>query len=227
MFKVFVVAATYQAVCLPFRIRGAVPYYSGHRPPLYKRLHQLLLSDTIGLPDLDLLTVPATELQKLLAESKVSTVDLVERYLAQIENHNHNGTGLKAIISTAPRENVLKLAQKLDDERKTGNLRGPMHGIPITVKSGRSNNIDACRFVGSSSGSAVGVAAGFAPVSIGAETDGSVVQPATRAALYGLKASHGSTEPGGVLPGALSFDSLGGFAKTRADLVEVMSSLMG
>ncbi|KAL8806970.1 MAG: hypothetical protein Q9182_000951 [Xanthomendoza sp. 2 TL-2023] len=154
------------------------------------------------------LTVTATELQELLAEGKVSTVDLVKCYLAQIENHNHNGARLNAIISTAPRDNVLRLAQTLDDERKVGKLRGPMHGIPIITPAG------------SSSGSAVGVAAGFAPVSIGAETNGSVVQPATSVALYGLKASHGSTAPGGVLPGVLSFDCLGGFAKTPADLAE-------
>ncbi|KAL8817135.1 MAG: hypothetical protein Q9223_003980 [Gallowayella weberi] len=276
MFKVFVAAAAFQAVCLPFRLRGAVPQYSGHRPPLHKRLHQVLLSDSIGLPDLDLLTVTATELQELLAERKISTVDLVKRYLAQIENHNHKGAGLNAIISTAPQDNVLQLAQTLDDEWKMDNLRGPMHGIPILVKDvfltpslgmettcgsfalkGQRATRDATAveqlmnagFViiakasltvcfsmggvkyptpflshntpaGSSSGSAVGVAAGFAPVSIGAETDGSMVQPATRAALYGLKASHGSTALGGVLPGALSFDCLGGFAKTPADLAE-------
>ncbi|KAL8811974.1 MAG: hypothetical protein Q9200_001372 [Gallowayella weberi] len=237
----------------------------------------------MGLPDLDLLTVTATELQELLAERKISTVDLVKRYLAQIENHNHKGAGLNAIISTAPQDNVLQLAQTLDDEWKMDNLRGPMHGIPILVKDvfltpslgmettcgsfalkGQRATRDATAveqlmnagFViiakasltvcfsmggvkyptpflshntpaGSSSGSAVGVAAGFAPVSIGAETDGSMVQPATRAALYGLKASHGSTALGGVLPGALSFDCLGGFAKTPADLAEVISSLMG
>ncbi|KAI4184066.1 MAG: hypothetical protein L6R41_004993 [Letrouitia leprolyta] len=42
---------------------------------------------------------------------------------------------------------------------------------------------------GSSAGSAAGEAAGFAPVSIGTESDGSVVQPATRALLYGMKAT--------------------------------------
>lgn len=73
----------------------------------------------------------------------------------------------------------------------------------------------------------MGVVAGFAPFSVGSETDGSVVQPATRAALYGLKASHGSTEVAGVLLGALSFDCLGGFAKTPADLASLMSVLVG
>lgn len=55
-----------------------------------------------------------------------------------------------------------------------------------------------CTPAGSSSGSTVAIAAGFAPVSLGAETDGSVVQPATRVALYGLKATYGSTDVTGV-----------------------------
>ena len=57
--------------------------------------------------------------------------------------------------------------------------------------------------------------------------NGCVVQPASRAALYGLKASHGSTELAGVLPGALSFDCLGRFAKMPVDLANLMRALMG
>lgn len=53
-----------------------------------------------------------------------------------------------------------------------------------------------------------------------------MVQPATRAALYGLKASHGATDTSGVQPGAISFDCLGGFAKTPTDLADLMSVIM-
>lgn len=51
------------------------------------------------------------------------------------------------------------------------------------------------------------------------------MQPASRAALYGLKASHGSIDTAGVLPGGSSFDCLGGFAKTPTDLANMMSIL--
>ena len=88
----------------------------------------------MALPDLDVLTVTATELRKLLEENKVSTVDLVQLYLAQIERHNHKGAELNAVISTAPWEDVLARAQTLDDERKESHVRGPMHGIPIIIK---------------------------------------------------------------------------------------------
>ena len=58
----------------------------------------------------------------------------MEIYLQQIEKHNHAGAKLNAIIATAEREVVVTRAAALDEERKGGNLRGPLHGIPIIVK---------------------------------------------------------------------------------------------
>ncbi|KAI0842210.1 hypothetical protein F5Y06DRAFT_293034 [Hypoxylon sp. FL0890] len=62
--------------------------------------------------------------------------------------------------------------------------------------------------------SAVGTAAGFAPLSIGAEADGSIVQPAVRAALYGLKGTVGDANMAGTQSGAALFDSAGPIAKS-------------
>ena len=69
------------------------------------------------------------------------------------------------------------------------------------------------------------MAAGFAPVSIGTETDGSLVQPATRAALYGMKATPGSVNTAGIQPISPAFDSVGGLAKTPEDLANIMGIL--
>ena len=71
------------------------------------------------------------------------------------------------------------------------------------------------------------MAAGFAPVSIGTETDGSLVQPATRAALYGMKATPGSVNTAGIQPISPAFDSVGGLAKTTEDLANIMGILLG
>ena len=71
------------------------------------------------------------------------------------------------------------------------------------------------------------MAAGFAPVSIGTETDGSLVQPATRAALYGMKATPGSVNTAGIQPISPAFDSVGGLAKTPEDLANIMGILLG
>ncbi|KAF2469965.1 amidase signature enzyme [Lindgomyces ingoldianus] len=78
---------------------------------------------------------------------------------------------------------------------------------------------------GSSAGSAAGIAAGFAALGVSTETDGSTVQPATRAALYGLKATLGSAPTWGSQPITPIFDSIGGMAKTPSDLANLMEVL--
>ncbi|KAL8854605.1 MAG: hypothetical protein Q9221_000640 [Calogaya cf. arnoldii] len=78
---------------------------------------------------------------------------------------------------------------------------------------------------GSSAGSAAGVAAGFAPVSIGTESDGSLVQPATRASLYAMKATLHTVDTFGIQPISPEFDSAGGMAKTVEDLAKIMDLL--
>ncbi|KAH6635528.1 amidase signature domain-containing protein [Chaetomium sp. MPI-SDFR-AT-0129] len=71
---------------------------------------------------------------------------------------------------------------------------------------------------GSSSGSAVGVSAGYSPISIGTEADGSLVTPASRAALYGMKPTVGSTPMDGIFVISTTFDDVGAMAKSVDDL---------
>ncbi|KAI0206693.1 amidase signature domain-containing protein [Astrocystis sublimbata] len=79
---------------------------------------------------------------------------------------------------------------------------------------------------GSSSGSAVGVAAGFAPWSIGDESDASIVCPALRAALYGMKATVGAIDMSGTQSAGNTFISSGGLTKSVADLADLMKILI-
>jgi amidase len=64
----------------------------------------------------------------------ISSVEIVELYLHQIEQHNRRGRQLRALISVAPKHELLKIAKKLDEERLRGKIRGPLHGIPIVLK---------------------------------------------------------------------------------------------
>jgi amidase len=59
---------------------------------------------------------------------------------------------------------------------------------------------------GSSSGSAVAVAANLVPAAIGSETDGSIVAPASKASVVGLKTTLGRIPTLGVIPLASSQD---------------------
>ncbi|KAL8947465.1 MAG: hypothetical protein Q9222_006259 [Ikaeria aurantiellina] len=80
--------------------------------------------------------------------------------------------------------------------------------------------------MGSSSGSAVAVSAGFSPWSIGAETNGSLNSPASRASLYALKPTVGSVSDDGVFKLTDAFDSLGAMAKCVDDLAALTEILL-
>lgn len=81
---------------------------------------------------------------------------------------------------------------------------------------------------GSSSGSAVAVAAGFAPLALGTETSGSVCMPANRAGIYSIKASlEAVTIDDGVFRLTREFDGVGGMARCPADLEALMRGVMG
>ncbi|KAI1505674.1 amidase signature domain-containing protein [Biscogniauxia marginata] len=79
---------------------------------------------------------------------------------------------------------------------------------------------------GSSSGSAVGTTAGFSPISIGSESDGSIVQPAIRASLYSMKGTVGDINMKGTMSGGAGFDSAGPIAKSVDDIADVMDILL-
>lgn len=71
------------------------------------------------------------------------------------------------------------------------------------------------------------MAAGFAPIGIGAETDGSIVQPGTRAGLFALKPSCGTTPLAGAMPINQNFDTIGAIGRTAKDLADMIGLLDG
>jgi Asp-tRNA(Asn)/Glu-tRNA(Gln) amidotransferase A subunit family amidase len=87
-----------------------------------------------SLPEIDIHTATAADLQQLLSEGRVKSTDLVDLYLHQIESHNHRGLHFNAMISTTPQNIPLAIAETLGKERAAGKFRGPLHGIPVSVK---------------------------------------------------------------------------------------------
>ncbi|KAJ5916612.1 amidase signature enzyme [Penicillium tannophilum] len=247
------------------------------------------------------LTTNAVDLQQLLEEYKITSAQIVEEYLAQIDRYE---PALNALISPAPRDKVRKVAKARDEERQKGQIRGPFHGIPIVLKDsfvtasglGMSTTAGSYAFVGakaskngsitqrlidagliilgkanmtelagmkmtmmmpgwsahggqtlspyvgkmeenenilghslapggSSTGSAVAVAAGFSPLAMATETIGSIVTPSTRAALYALKPTTGLQDTTGLYTMTEFFDSPGPMAKSVAD-VRVLSEIL-
>jgi aspartyl-tRNA(Asn)/glutamyl-tRNA(Gln) amidotransferase subunit A len=80
---------------------------------------------------------------------------------------------------------------------------------------------------GSSSGSAVAVAAGLAPAAIGSDTGGSVRIPAAACGLTGLKPTYGLISLYGVVPLATTLDSIGPLAHSAEDTALITAALAG
>ena len=80
---------------------------------------------------------------------------------------------------------------------------------------------------GSSSGSAVAVAAGLAPAAIGSDTGGSIRIPAALCGLTGLKPTYGLISLAGVVPLALTLDSLGPLAHNAEDAALLTAAMAG
>lgn len=80
---------------------------------------------------------------------------------------------------------------------------------------------------GSSGGSAAIVAAGLLPFALGSDTNGSVRVPASLTGIFGLRPTHLGLPIEGVFPFAESFDDIGPFATSVADLRAVWNVLRG
>ncbi|CAK7233312.1 hypothetical protein SCUCBS95973_008552, partial [Sporothrix curviconia] len=79
---------------------------------------------------------------------------------------------------------------------------------------------------GSSSGSAVAVAAGYAPLAIGTETMGSLIMPSDRAGLYTIKPTLKIVPQAGIIPVTYEADSAGPMAKSVLDMAALLDALV-
>jgi len=80
---------------------------------------------------------------------------------------------------------------------------------------------------GSSSGSAVAVAAHLADIALGTDTGGSVRVPASFCGIFGFRPSHGRVSLDGVVPLASRYDTVGWFSRTAEVLWRAGSVLLG
>src|SRR5256886_2275331 len=77
----------------------------------------------------DLLSKSLTEVVHLITSRAFPSVDLNQTYLNRIEETN---SSVNAIVTIAP--DILERARHCDSELARGNVIGPLHGIPLTVK---------------------------------------------------------------------------------------------
>ncbi len=80
----------------------------------------------------DVMERSVTELGAALDAGEVTSRELVEGYLARIDAYDQRGPLLNAMVVINP--NAADEADRLDAERAAGQVRGPLHGVPVVVK---------------------------------------------------------------------------------------------
>lgn len=99
------------------------------------------------MSDVELEEVTIAELQERLGRGELTTSALTESYLRRIDAVDRDGPRLRSVIETNP--DAPEIAAALDEERRAGRVRGPLHGIPILVK----DNIDTADRMQTTAGS--------------------------------------------------------------------------
>jgi Asp-tRNA(Asn)/Glu-tRNA(Gln) amidotransferase A subunit family amidase len=215
-----------------------------------------------------------------MTTGQISSRELTEIYLARIEQY---GDLLECFVTVTP-ELARAQADQADRERATGQVRGPLHGIPYGVKDlldtkdilttwgatpfkerVATSDGEVVRLLreagavllgkttlgalawgdvwfggetrnpwnpkegasGSSAGSGSATAAGLCSFGIGTETLGSIVSPADRNGLAGLRPSFGRVSRAGAMALCWSLDKIGPLCRYVEDTALVLGALNG
>jgi len=231
------------------------------------------------------------ELQEKMENGELTAKALTEKYLARIEAIDKNGPTLTSVIEVNP--DAVSIAGRLDQERQNGNVRGPLHGIPIMIKDnidtadkmmttagalalegniarqdayivqklreagavllGKTNLSEWANFrstrsssgwssrggqvknpfildrnpCGSSSGSGAAASANLCTITIGTETNGSIVCPSSSNGIVGIKPTVGLWSRSGIIPISFTQDTAGPMTRTIRDGAILLGALTG
>ena len=105
------------------------------------------VAERVGQGDTDLTEMTIDGLQQLMTSGKLTAEVATAAYLARIEAIDRSGPKINSVIETNP--DALAIARRLDEERRAGKVRGPLHGIPILIK----DNIDTADRMRTTAGS--------------------------------------------------------------------------
>lgn len=85
--------------------------------------------DRFAISAFELEEATIADLQAGMSSGRMTARSIAQQYLARIEELDRKGPTLRHVIEINP--DALSIADSLDQERKSGRVRGPLHGIPI------------------------------------------------------------------------------------------------
>lgn len=140
--------------------------------------------------------------------------------------------GSHALANSAPAqahakvvENLLKAGYQLVGKTNLHELAFGTTGLNQWTGTPKNPHFPAYVPGGSSSGSAVAVAANLVDVALGTDTGGSIRIPAACCGVFGLKPTFGRIDRRGVMPANTSLDCVGPFARDMDSLVALMRAI--
>ncbi|MEP7023990.1 MAG: amidase [Actinomycetota bacterium] len=138
---------------------------------------------------------------------------------------SHSGTGDACLVSRLREAGAIVLGKANLSE--WANFRSNRSSSGWSTLGGQAVNPygNGRNPSGSSSGSAVAVAAGLAPIAVGTETDGSILSPASACGLVGIKPTLGLVSRAGIVPISPEQDTAGPMARSVADAVALLDVL--
>jgi amidase len=233
----------------------------------------------------------AAALQEAMQAGRLSSQRITQMYLDRIESVDRRGPKINSVIEVNP--DALSIADSLDQERASGRVRGPLHGIPVLIKDnidtadrmqttagslalegsiaprdasivarlreagavliGKTNLSEWANYrstssssgwsgrggqtknpyaldrnpCGSSAGSGAAGSANLAALTIGTETDGSIVCPSSSNGLVGIKPTVGLWSRAGIIPISQTQDTAGPMCRSVADAATLLGPLTG
>ncbi|MFI7671969.1 amidase family protein [Nocardia sp. NPDC049526] len=239
---------------------------------------------------IDLERADGRAVQQAMADGRITSVELVQGRLWRIQALDKEGPRLNAVRCLNPA--AVEDAKLLDEERRRGHVRGPLHGLTVIVKDaydvkdlpttagalalansfpardafvirqlrlagavilGKSNMTELNNYIatdmpdgdsalggpvynpygshltpwGSSTGSAVAVAAGLADMGLCLETGGSTVGPGIASSNVAVDLSVGLASRIGILTLSDARDSPGAMARTVYDCAALVTAMAG
>ncbi|MBN2657765.1 MAG: amidase [Spirochaetales bacterium] len=163
----------------------------------------------------------------LMVKGNIDTGDAMETTAGSLALAGHRAPEDAFLVSQLRKAGAIILGKTNLSE--WANFRSSRSSSGWSSRGGQTRNpYDAERSpCGSSSGSGVAVAADLATVAVGTETDGSIVCPAQKNGIVGLKPTIGLVSRSGIIPIAHSQDTAGPMARTVSDAVLLLDAMKG